>query len=419
MDTFLEQEKHSLMTTDNIIMTPPTAPTTDLLETLVPSQPAAHQDRDDHQPLANAKSTIVDDEQLNIDLVQAYLEEESYHAFRSTTDSTNALELIRDYEPDVVLLDLMMPNVDGFEILVALRDDERLKRIPVIVLTAASSSFKLQALELGATDFLGKPVDPSELILRMRNTLEAKAYKDHLESHSTRLEGQVKVRTRELDSARQEALLCLARAAECRDDDTGHHVIRVGRYAAIVARRLGFNDDQIGMLEQAAQLHDIGKIGIPDSILLKADRLTPEEIEFMRYHCAFGKRIIQPTSAADSAILQQNTEMGARFAGISSSPVMTLAASIAMTHHERWDGTGYPNGLAGEDIPIEGRITSVADVYDALSCERPYKKAFPPDKCLEIMEEGRLTQFDPRVLDAFFDSYADIVRVATQFADPA
>ena len=407
------------MTTDTFITTPSVLSMTNLLETLVTSQPAANRDAEGHQRLEHARITMVDDEQLNIDVVQAYLEEASFSNFRSTTNSLQAIELIRDYQPDVVLLDLMMPEVDGFEILETMREDERLQRIPVIVLTAASSSFKLQALELGATDFLGKPVDPSELVLRMRNTLEAKAYKDHLESYSSRLESEVQLRTRELESARQEALLCLARAAECRDDDTGHHVIRVGRYAAIIARQLGFTNNQVELLEQAAQLHDIGKIGIPDSILLKADRLTPEEIEFMRHHCEFGKRIIEPTTAADSAILQQNTEMGRRFAGVKSSPVMKLAASIALTHHERWDGTGYPARLAGNEIPIEGRITSVADVYDALSSKRPYKQAFPPEKCLEILDEGRGTQFDPRVLDAFFASYADIVRVSTEFTDPA
>jgi putative two-component system response regulator len=328
------------------------------------------------------------------------------------------VELIRHEEPDTVLLDLMMPEVNGFDILKLMRRNPILQKIPVVVLTAAAdASNKLQALELGATDFLAKPVDPSELVLRLRNTLEAKAYKDHLEDYSAQLEQKVTARTTELEAARHEALLCLARAAEYRDDDTGHHVVRVGRYAAIVARELGFETARIDLLEQAAQLHDVGKIGIPDSILLKPDKLTTQEFDFMKQHCAFGQRIMQPAPESESNAVRGHAELGARIIGTPSSPVLRLAAVIATTHHERWDGTGYPHGLAGTDIPIEGRITAVADVFDALSSERPYKPAFPREKCFKILEDGRGTQFDPDVLTAFFSRWQEIVKVQMDYND--
>ncbi len=362
---------------------------------------------------------IVDDESINIDIVQAYLEEDGFGNFVSTTDSTRALDMARQHKPDIMLLDINMPRVSGMDILKSMRNDQELCRIPVVVLTAATEpEVKLKSLRLGASDFLAKPVDPSELLLRIENVLGAKAYQDHLAEYSERLEQQVRIRTAELLRSRQEAIHCLARAAEYRDDDTGHHVTRVGLYAAIIADQLGFPPAAVELIEQAAQLHDIGKIGVPDSILHKPGKLEPEEFKMMQGHCAIGRRIANPLTEEEANELNRHTSVGMQIMTSTTSPVLKMAAVIAATHHEKWDGSGYPCGLSGKDIPIEGRIVAVADVFDALSSKRPYKDAFPIEECLEIMLEGRGKHFDPRVLDAFLQRQRDIVNVRRRCMEP-
>ena len=305
-----------------------------------------------------------------------------------------------------------MPQVCGFYILATVRLDPPLRHMPVIILTAANSpESRFRALELGVNEFLGKPVDSSELLLRLRNTLAAKALRDHLASYSARLEREVHMLTVELDAARLEALHCLARAAEYRDDDTGHHVIRVGRYVAILAAQMGFEPKQVAVLEQAAKLHDLGKIGIPDAILLKPGPLDPNEFEMMKDHCLFGKSIIQPLTIEEQKKVRRHTRLGRMILGVTTSPVMKVAASIAETHHEKWNGKGYPYGLSGEMIPIEGRITAVADVFDALSTKRPYKDAMPVERCIAIIKEGCGQHFDPQVVEAFLQSIDKFVAV--------
>ncbi|TWU49209.1 HD domain-containing phosphohydrolase [Rubripirellula reticaptiva] len=361
---------------------------------------------------------IVDDESTNIEILRAYLEEDGFSNFITTTDSTLAIDKIRDQRPDIVLLDINMPKVSGLQILETMKSDTELKLIPTVVLTASTSpEVKLQALRSGASDFLAKPVDPSELILRVENVLAVKAYQDHLAQYSEQLERQVRVRTRELIRSRQEAIHCLARAGEYRDDDTGQHVLRVGRYAALIADELGFPRAAIDLIEQAAQLHDVGKIGVPDAILHKPGKLDPHEFEIMRGHCGIGRRIINPLSHEESIRLKQHTSVGMQIMSSTTSPVLKLASVIAATHHEKWDGSGYPNGLAGKDIPIEGRIVAVADVFDALSSQRPYKAAFPVDKCLEILTDGRGTHFDPTVLDAFIKRKDEAIQIRQGYVD--
>jgi putative two-component system response regulator len=361
---------------------------------------------------------IVDDETVNIDIVQAYLEEAEFGNFVTTTESQTAVELARVHQPDIILLDINMPRVSGLDILDCLRGDNELRHIPVVVLTAATDpEIKLKSLRLGASEILAKPIDPSELLLRIENVLSAKAYQDHLAKYSERLEQQVAIRTEELLRSRQEAIHCLARAAEYRDDDTGQHVTRVGIYASIIAHELGFPRGAVELIEQAAQLHDVGKIGIPDAILHKPGKLEASEFELMQSHCGIGRRIINPLSDDESAQLNRHTSVGMKIMASTTSPVLKMAAMIAQTHHEKWDGSGYPRGLAGNDIPIEGRIVAVADVFDALSSKRPYKDAFPISQCLEIMMEGRQKHFDPRVLDAFLARKDEIVEVRQRCLD--
>ncbi len=339
-----------------------------------------------------------------------HLKLEGYQRFVSTTDASEALAMAKRERPDVLLLDVHMPRISGLDILRVMGLDPVLQHIPVLILTAATDpAIRKSALDLGASDFLTKPIDPNELLPRVRNAITLKTHYDMLANEAARLEQQVERRTRQLESTRQQLILSLARAAEHRDNDTGNHVIRVGRYTAIIAAAMGYPPQKLSMLEQAAQLHDVGKIGIPDSILFKPGKLDPDQYDMMKRHCAIGKQIIKPISEKDWEILKTHTRKGENLLHVRSSPLLMLAARIAQTHHEKWDGSGYPLGLEGEDIPLEGRIVAVADVFDALSSARPYKKAFSRQKCFDILEEGRGKHFDSCVLDAFFKQSQEII----------
>jgi putative two-component system response regulator len=368
--------------------------------------------------LANPRIAIVDDQPLNVKVVKKYLTLAGYRQFFTTTDSTQALDLVFQEHPDVVLLDIMMPQVSGLEILEKLRQNEEFADLPVIILTAANDKeTKITALRLGATEFLGKPVDSVELEARLKNVLSAKAHQDRVKNYAWEMELEVAARTAELADAYREVVGCLAKVGEYRDNETGNHVVRVGRYSQIIARRLGLSDEMVERIAQAAPLHDIGKVGIPDAILLKPGKLENVEFQQMRGHCDYGKSICAPFSDQPGNSFRSHATAGAEITRCSTTPVLRMAATIAATHHERWDGTGYPRGLAGEEIPIEGRITSVADVFDALTSKRPYKPAFSVEKSLEIMREGSGTQFDAAILDAFLGAMEEILEVQREFSD--
>lgn len=364
----------------------------------------------------SGRIAIVDDEPINIKVVRKHLQAAGYADFVTTSDAAGAMDLIRAERPDVVLLDVVMPKVNGIEILEAVRADPKLSPTPVLILTASTDAeTKLRALSAGATDFLAKPVDPNELVPRLRNALIVKAHQDHLASYSEQLEREVRLRTAELEASRLQVVHCLARAAEFRDDATGRHVLRVGRYAALLAVELGFAPAAAEMLGLAAQLHDVGKIGLPDAVLLKPGNLTSAEYEVVRRHCDIGAAIVQPMPPERLRGLLGWRQAGGAVGAC--NPLLEMAGRIAHAHHERWDGTGYPRGLAGEAIPVEARITAVADVFDALSTPRPYKPAYPVDRCLDMLEADRGTHFDPSVIDALSRRSADFERVALQEAD--
>ncbi len=366
----------------------------------------------------NATIMIIDDEPLNIKVAAKYLKMAGYERISSTSDSPSAMEAIARVDPDVLLLDVMMPEVDGLEILSRLRADHRWQYLPVLILTAARDrEIKQRALLLGATDFLPKPIDPSDLLPRIANALTIKFYQDQTLAYADTLERRVRERTAELTASRLELIHCLGRAAEYRDNETGRHVIRVGRYAGVIARALGLDEEMAEMLEHASPLHDVGKIGIPDAILLKPGRLTPEEMEIMQKHSQLGSKVFEAISGTEKGLYLRHADLGAKIIGETQSPLLRMVATIALTHHEKWDGSGYPLALAGEEIPIEGRITAVADVYDALSSKRPYKPAFPREKCFAIMRSERGKHFDPRVLDAFFSRHEEIVQIQIECAD--
>ena len=364
------------------------------------------------------KILIIDDEPINVKVCQKYLNELGYKRCIGLSDSTLAVSRIAEEQPDLVILDVMMPVVSGVDVLRQIRAKPELSHIPVLILTASTDrSTKLTVLELGASDFLTKPIDPSELAPRVRNVLTVKQHQDGLQNYANTLEKAVQQRTLELEASRQDVIFCLARAVEYRDDVTGRHVERVGQYAGIIARALGMDSGTVEMLEQAAQLHDVGKVGIADEILLKPGKLSPDEFEQMQRHTLFGKRIVERMGDHEWVKLRQHVLIGSRILDVPRSPLLTMAARIALTHHERWDGTGYPLGLAGEDIPLEGRITAVADVFDALSSRRPYKPPYPVDKCFEIITDESGSHFDPKIVSAFISQRELIVQTQIELAD--
>ena len=369
--------------------------------------------------LRSAAIMIIDVEQGNIRAVQNVLRAEGYGTFITTTVPRDAMKLLRERKPDVLLLDIRMPDVTGIDILHAKRLDESLVHIPTIVMTATKNPVsKRQALDLGACDFLPKPLDPNDLIPRVRNALLVKKHHDQMVHQADRLEELIKRRTADLEESRRELVMSLARAAEHRDTETGNHVLRVGCYAGLIASELGWPSAQIEILELAAPLHDVGKIGVPDHILFKPGKLDPDEFAIIENHCVWGKEIIQPFSASETRALRSHTRRGGAILHIRGSAVLMMASRIAQTHHENWDGTGYPLGLAGEDIPLEGRIVAIADNFDALSTRRPYKRPFSRDECFRIMKQQREKKFDPRLLDMFFELSDKICQIQMELMDP-
>jgi len=372
----------------------------------------------DLEVASTTKIMVIDDEPINVKVCQKYLHELGYKKCVGLSDATRAVTQIAEEMPDLVILDVMMPVISGVDILKQIRETPELNQIPVLILTASTDrGTKLTVLELGATDFLTKPIDPSELAPRVRNVLTVKQHQDSLKNYAITLENAVRQRTLELEVSRQDVIFCLARAVEYRDDVTGRHVERVGQYAAMIAQALGMDQNYISMIEQAAQLHDVGKVGISDDVLMKPGKLSPDEFEQMQRHTLFGKRIVERMGDHEWHKLRQHVLIGSRILDVPRSPLLTMAARIALTHHERWDGTGYPLGLAGEDIPLEGRITAVADVFDALSSRRPYKPAYPVDKCFEIIIEESGTHFDSQIVAAFMSQRDAIVRTQIELAD--
>jgi len=328
----------------------------------------------------NPRILVVDDEPAVTNSIQRTLRTACYGNVQSTCDPRQVLSIYDDFQPDLLLLDLHMPYLDGLAVMkqLAARTARR-GYFPVLVLTGdLTAGSKQAALSLGAKDFLVKPCDSVELLLRVKNLLETRFLYVELQAQNVTLEQAVRERTKDLEQTQVELAARLALAADFRDDETGKHTARVGRLAALIARSLGQPNYEVAMIGQAAPLHDVGKIGIPDAILLKPGKLTPEEMRLMQGHTAIGARIL----------------------GGSRSDLLRLAEAIALYHHERWDGTGYAK-VKGEDIPLAARITAVADAFDAMTHNRPYRPACSvPDAIAEIAREsGR--HFDPAVVEAF------------------
>src|ERR1019366_1922996 len=325
--------------------------------------------------LTDSTILAVDDELPNVHLLRRFLIEGGFTNVISTTNSGEVIELFRRLQPDLLLLDLWMPFPDGFAIMEQLRTViQPGDYIPILVLTAdITNDAKQKALSSGAKDFLTKPLDLSETLLRISNLLETRLLHREIREHSEQLEQKVRERTLELEQSQIEILGRLAIAGEYRDHATGEHTRRVGNIAAALAEATGASSRYVELIRQAAPLHDIGKVGIPDNILRKGGKLAPEEWALMKSHTGIGAQILS----------------GSRY------DLLKMAANIAAAHHEWWDGTGYPKGLIGVAIPLEARVVAIADCFDALSTERPYKRAWPLDSVLTTIKEESGKHFDP------------------------
>ncbi len=332
------------------------------------------------EALEGMRILMIDDEEANLRALTRLLDRAGYREVQSTSDPREGADLFRAVQPDLLLLDLRMPYLDGFEVMEALGAlIPPQEYFPILVLTGdMTPEVRERALRSGARDFLNKPFDLTEVLLRIRNLLETRLMHLRLAGHAATLEERVQERTRELALAQVEILQRLALAAEYRDDITGHHAERVGVVSALLARELGLPEEEVQVLRRAATLHDVGKIGIPDAILLKPGPLTALEYEIMKSH----------------------TEIGGRILSGSGFLLLQMAQEVALSHHERWDGDGYA-GLAGEAIPLPGRIVVVADVFDSLCNVRPYKSASTPEASLAEVIAGKGTHFDPAVVEAF------------------
>lgn len=336
---------------------------------------------------------IADDMEHNRIILGEFLTKMGYEVI-VTCDGQEAIDKTYECLPDLLLLDVIMPKSNGFEVTEKLKNDQRTKIIPIVLITALNElEHKIKAMECGADDFLNKPYDEMELGARVRSLLRVSEYNHYMRNYQQELELEVAKKTKALSDALQqiknvslETIHRLTAAAEYKDDETGDHIKRIGEYTAVLAKGMGYSDDKIENLLYAAPMHDIGKIGVPDKILLKPGKLEPDEWEIMKKHTNIGAEILKGSSAE----------------------YIKLAETIAYYHHERWDGTGYPEGLKGEEIPLSARIVAVVDVFDALISERPYKVAFPLQKAFDIIESEKGIHFDPKVVDVFFDSIEEI-----------
>jgi putative two-component system response regulator len=339
---------------------------------------------------------VVDDEPANLKLMDRMLRAQGYANLQLIADPR---EVVKHYQEDtssLILLDINMPHLDGFAVLEQLQALNDPLLPPVVMLTAQSDrEFLLRALSSGARDYITKPFDRAELMMRVRNQLEVHLSKRLLHEQNTVLEERVRLRTEELSRTRLQVVRRLGLAAEYRDEETGEHILRMSKSCALIAREMGWNDAECELMLLASPMHDIGKIGIPDRVLLKPGKFEPDEWEIMKTHVTIGARMLEGDD----------------------SDLMRLAQDIALTHHEKWDGTGYPYGTAGEAIPLSGRIAAISDVFDALTSPRSYKRAWSIDEAIALIKENRGKHFDPAVVDAFFKVLPDILEVREHYRD--
>jgi putative two-component system response regulator len=345
---------------------------------------------------------VVDDEAVNLELISAIFIDSPNIVILTARDGVEALEILKNHTPDVIVLDIRMPRMNGIEVLKVLKSDSRTSHIPVVVLSGDDRERK-NALKHGANDFIPKPFDAEELKLRVINNLQVKKYQDLVRNINEVLQKELMKKTKELREALElakeaeyEMVVKFGMISEFRDEETGQHIRRISYYSKLLAQLIGLPESEQNIIFYASPLHDVGKVGIPDNILKKPGPLTPEEFEIMKLHTIMGGRILT-----------------------SQPKFITLQAGkiIAEQHHEKWDGSGYPYGLKGEEIHIYARIVAVCDVFDAITSDRVYRPAFSIEQAIDIMKKGRESHFDPQLLDIFLNNFDEFLKIRETFKD--
>lgn len=339
---------------------------------------------------------IVDDTEINLILFAALVKKIEQCEAHTFANPHEGLQWAREHPVDLVIVDYMMPDLDGLEFIALFRKMDGCEETPVLMITANDQKeIRYRALDTGANDFLTKPVDKVEFLARTKNMLHLSEARRKLHDRAAWLAQEVRKATEEILARERETVIRLCKAAEYRDPETGAHILRMAHYSQLIARGLGLSAEDQELILEAAPMHDIGKVGIADKILLKPGKLDADEFEIMKQHAIFGYELLQG----------------------SSSRVLQAGAEIARGHHEKYDGSGYPQGLKGEDIPLFSRIVAVADVFDALTSERPYKKAWPLEAAVELLQEGKGTHFDPHCVTAFLDAWEDVLLIRERYQE--
>ncbi len=348
----------------------------------------------------NPKILIVDDQQQNIELLEAHLIPQGYKTI-TASNGEEALDKLVEHDIDIVLLDVMMPGLNGFEVTRLIRQDERFRRLPIILVTVLwETEDRVKGIEAGYDDFITKPFDKTELLARVRSLLKVKAFNDLSKNFTNQLESEVSIMTedykrsiKKIKSESLETIHRLSLVSDYKDKSERAHINRMSLYSAAIARQMGFKEDSVETLLYAACMHDLGKVAMPDSILQKPSKLDPDEWEIMKQHTIIGAKILKG----------------------SDSEYIKMGEVIALHHHEKWNGTGYPHGLKGIEIPAECRIAAIADVFDVLLSKRPYKEAYTLERAFSIIKEERGKHFDPEVVDSFFAIKDKILKIRKQY----
>ena len=345
----------------------------------------------------NARILIVDDKEANVELLEGMLTSEGYSSILGITDSRETTSMYEAYRPDLILLDLNMPYLDGFQVMEQLNEIEKGDYAPVLIMTAQhDEETRIRALNSGAKDFLSKPFHMIETMTRIRNMIEIRLMHNQSKNQATILDQMVRDRTKELHETRLEVIRRLGLAAEYRDNETGLHIIRMSKMSKVLGEAAGMDQETADTLLNASPMHDIGKIGIPDRVLLKPGKLDAEEWEIMQTHAAIGGVML----------------------GGHPSPLLTMAKEIALTHHEKWNGAGYPKGMKEEEIPLPGRVCALADVFDALTSERPYKKPWSIEDTVSEIDNQKGVHFDPQLVELFHTVLEQFVSIKKEYREP-
>ena len=343
---------------------------------------------------SKANVLVVDDEEQVLNMVKKVLLEHEYDVSLAR-DGTEALEKVKEVSPDVILLDIQMPGMNGIEVTKTLKENDETKIIPIVILSVLhNADYRIEALKAGADDFISKPFIVQELITRIKTLVQVKEYNDHMVNYQKELQELVEIKTKQIRDMTFETVYRLSRAAEFRDEETGDHIKRLSSYAASLYQKMGKPEREIEAIQYASIMHDVGKIGVPDTILLKPGKLDAKEWELMKMHTTIGGKILEG----------------------SSSKFLLFGESIALTHHEKWDGSGYPNGFRGKEIPIVGRVIAVVDVFDALTSKRPYRREpFSVEEAFNIIAKGKGTHFDPEIVDTFLSMRNEIIKIKNEY----